>query len=198
LLEKNRSRRSLEIEGRLSMLAEEIDFYEIFRIHPTAMALLTPDLEFVDANDEFLAQAGLELEDLIGKNVFAVLPKLSPDPGGHPKWTALEAAQASGRREGMVLTRYDMEDPSSRGVLRERYWSTSVTPVRGLDGHVEVLEFSAREVTPIITEYQKLKEQEDEQLAAPAPAAAGNKAAQRPSVPRPRRPEERRTRSSRR
>ena len=180
------------------MLAEEIDFYEIFRIHPTAMALLTPDLEVIDANDEFLAQTGHELEELIGQNVFAVIPKMPPDPGGQPKWTVLEQAQASGRREGMSLTRYDMEDPASPGVFRERYWSSSVTPVRGLEGNVEVLEFSAREVTPIIAEFLKLQEREGQRQAASASAAAGDSPAPQVRVPHPRRAAEPRTRSVRR
>jgi PAS domain-containing protein len=139
------------------MLAEDIDFYQVFRIHPTAMALLTADLEFIDANDEFLAAMGRKLEELIGQNVFAVLPKMPPDPGGRPKWTVLEEAQASGRRESMSLERYDIEDPASPGVFRERYWSSAVTPVRGSNGRIEVLELSTREVTPIIDEFRKLQ-----------------------------------------
>ncbi len=142
------------------MLAQEIDFYQIFKFHPTAMALLTPDLEFIDANEEFLAAAGHPLEDVIGKNVFAVLPKRPAHSGGDLKWTALEEAQASGRRQVLSLTRYDVEDPATPGVYRERYWSTAVTPIRGIDGDVEVLEFSAREVTPLICEFKKLQDQE--------------------------------------
>ncbi len=142
------------------MLAQEIDLYRVFRIHPTAMALLTADLEFIDANDEFLATTGRELEELIGQKVFAVLPKMPPDPGGQPKWTALEQAQASGRYESLTLERYDIEDPASPGVFQQRYWSSAVTPVRGLDGHVEILELSTRDVTPIIDEFKKLQAQE--------------------------------------
>jgi PAS domain-containing protein len=138
------------------MLAEEIDFYQVFRLHPTAMALLTADLEFIDANDEFLAATGHDLEELIGQKIFAVLPKMPPDRGGYPKWTALEEAQASGRRESLQLERYDIEHPASPGVFQERYWSSAVTPVRGRDGHVEILELSVREVTPIIDEFKKL------------------------------------------
>ncbi len=142
------------------MLAEEIDFYQIFKVHPTAMALLTPDLTFIDVNEEFIAASGHALEDLIGKNAFTVFPKMPVEPGGDPKWTALEEAAATGRRQGLSLTRYDVEDPASPGVFHERYWSTSITPVRGTDGHVEVLEFSAREVTPLISEFKKLQAQE--------------------------------------
>jgi PAS domain S-box-containing protein len=142
------------------MLAEEIDLYRVFRIHPTAMALLTVDLEFIDANDEFLATTGHKPEELIGQKVFAVLPKMPPDPGGRPKWTVLEQAQASGRHESLTLERFDIEDRASPGVFQERYWSSTVTPIRGPDGHVEILELSAREVTSIIDEFKKLQAQE--------------------------------------
>jgi PAS domain-containing protein len=141
------------------MLAEEIDFQQIFRVHPTAMALVTADLKFVDANDEFLEASGRSLDDLIGHDVFAEFPKLPADPGGDPKWTALEAALTSGRHEVLALTRYDLEDPDSPGVFRERYWSSAVTPVRNSRGEIEVLEFSTREVTPIINKFKELLDQ---------------------------------------
>ncbi len=139
------------------MLSEEIDFHDIFKISATAMALLTPNFEFIDANDEFLAAIGHPLEDLIGHNVFEVMPKMPEDPGGNPKWTALEAALTTRRREVYKLERYDIEDPARPGVFEERYWSSIVTPVLGLGGEVEVLELSAREVTPIIGQFQALQ-----------------------------------------
>ena len=139
------------------MLSEEINFHDIFKVNSTAMALLTPDFEFIDANDEFLAAIGHPLEDLIGHNAFEVVPKMPEDPGGNPKWTALEAALTNRRHEVCLLQRYDIEDPARPGVFEERYWSSIVTPVLGLGGEVEVLELSAREVTPIIGQFQGLQ-----------------------------------------
>jgi PAS domain-containing protein len=139
------------------MLSEEIDFHDLFKVNPTAMALVTPDFEFIDANDEFLAAIGRPLEDLIGNNIFEVVPKMPEDPGGKPKWTALEAALTTRRREVYKLERYDIEDPARPGVFEERYWSSIVTPVLGLGGEVEILELSAREVTPIIAQFQSLQ-----------------------------------------
>ena len=139
------------------MLSEEIDFHHLFRVNPTAMALVTPDFQFIDANNEFLAAIGHPLEDLIGHNVFEVVPKMPEDPGGKPKWTALEAALTTRRREVYKLERYDIEDPARPGVFEERYWSSIVTPVLGLGGEVEILELSAREVTPIIAQFQSLQ-----------------------------------------
>jgi hypothetical protein len=46
------------------------------------------------------------------------------------------------------------------GVFDERYWTSVVVPIRGPDGPVDVLEFSAREVTPIIEQYKELQSEE--------------------------------------
>ena len=63
----------------------------------------------------------------------------------------------SGCHEGCELTRRDIQNPANPGVFEERYWSSSIRPLRGLDGQVEMLEFSAREVTPVIEQYERLK-----------------------------------------
>ena len=64
------------------MLAQEIDFHDIFKIHPTCMVLLDADLVILDANDEFLSAMGRKLEDLIGRNFYDEFPKLPEGPGG--------------------------------------------------------------------------------------------------------------------
>jgi PAS domain-containing protein len=107
---------------RWNTLAQEIDFHDIFKLSPTAMALLTGDLVFIDANDAFLDVVRRPLEDLAGHNFFERFPKMPPDPGGHPMWTALERAMTSGRRECDRLIRYDVEGPARRvrGALLDR------------------------------------------------------------------------------
>jgi PAS domain S-box-containing protein len=135
------------------MLAHELDFREIFKISQTAMALLGADLTFIDANQEFLEHSGRPLEALIGRNFFEVFPKMPQDPGGQPRWVALEEAMTSGHREADHLIRYDVQDVRT-GVFEERYFSTRVQPIRGADGKVEVYEVSVLEVTPIIDAFR--------------------------------------------
>jgi PAS domain-containing protein len=144
------------------MLAEEIDFYQVFKIHPTSMLLLTADLEIVDANEEFLEESGRQLEDLIGHNLFAEFPKMPEPASGYRAWSALEAAMASGRREHNLLFREDIEDPAQPGVFVEHYWSSVAQPIRGRDGHVDMIEFSLRDVTPLIREYRVLQSEEEQ------------------------------------
>ncbi len=138
------------------MLAQDVDFYRIFRINPTVMVLLTADLVVIDANDEALRALGRTLEEVVGRNAFDVVPRMR-DAFGNPEWTALEAAMTSGHCEGCHLKRQDIEDPANPGVFEERYWSSIVVPIHGPDGRVEVLEFSAREITPVIEEYRRLQ-----------------------------------------
>jgi PAS domain S-box-containing protein len=143
------------------MLSHEVDFHQIFKISSTAMALLTADFVLVDANDAFIESCGRPLEEVVGHNIFEQFPKMPADPGGNPKWTALEAALTSGQREIQELTRYDVEDPARPGVFHERYWSAVVTPLRGSGGEIEMLEMSAREVTSIIAQYRELQAEEE-------------------------------------
>jgi PAS domain-containing protein len=140
------------------MLAKEINFYEVFRIQPTGMLLLTADLEIVDANEEILELSGRELDDLIGHNIFDAFPRM---PGASDRgWTAIEAAVTSGRREHNRLFREDIEDPVQPGVFVEHYWSSEAQPIRGSDGHVDMIEYSVRDVTPLIREYRVLQSEE--------------------------------------
>jgi PAS domain S-box-containing protein len=138
------------------MLAQDIDFHEIFMISPTGMALLTADLHFVDVNDQFLAEAGRQLDELIGHNIFEVFPKMPPDLGATER-TVLEEAFDTGRRAYLPLTRYDVEDPAHPGAFVESYWSAVAQPIRGLDGQVEIYELSLRNLTPVIAEFRAMR-----------------------------------------
>jgi len=139
------------------MLGQEIDFYRIYKIRPTAMALLTPDLEIIDVNDEFQANLGRPLDEVIGHNIFEVAPKMPEDAGGQAIWTPVEAAMTSGKLEANRLFRYDVEDPDNPGVFVERYWSAVAEPIRDPDGQIEFIELSARDVTPIISQYRAMR-----------------------------------------
>jgi PAS domain S-box-containing protein len=69
------------------MLAEQVDFHKMYKITPTAMALVPSDLTVIDVNEEFEGYAGRPQEDVVGRNIFEVMPKVPPDPGGDPVWS---------------------------------------------------------------------------------------------------------------
>jgi PAS domain S-box-containing protein len=139
------------------VLAEEIDFHSIFKLHPTAMLLVTTDLRIADANDELLAEVGRSLEELIGRNFYEVFRP--EECRGCLKWTALDEAMTSGRRQCDLLTRYELEDPDHPGFFRERWITTLAQPIRGSDGSIQVLELSMRDLTPVIDQYRALCEE---------------------------------------
>ena len=75
-----------------TMLAEDLDFREIFKITQTAMALLDADLIFIDVNDQFMKGSGRDLEDLVGRRFREVFPRTPEDRGSDPNWGAIEKA----------------------------------------------------------------------------------------------------------
>src|SRR5260370_11381521 len=107
----------------------------MYKVGPTAMALLTPDLEIIDMNDEFQAYVGRPLEEVAGRNIFEITPKMPEDCGGEPMWTPPGAAMTSGRRGAANLMRYDVEDPGHPRAVLERYLGAVAPPRRRPAGH---------------------------------------------------------------
>jgi PAS domain S-box-containing protein len=145
------------------MLAQDIDFHDIFKINPTGMLLLSADLVILDVNDEFLAQVGRSLEELVGRNLYDEFPRLPEGAGGCARWTAVDEAMTSGKRQRDQLIRYDIEDPRQPGAFLEHWITLMAQPIRGSDGHVEVIELSVRDMTPVIDQYKTLCREEEMQ-----------------------------------
>ncbi|MGW0206158.1 PAS domain-containing protein, partial [Streptomyces sp. NPDC003233] len=58
-----------------------VDYAGVFQALPGMVALLTPDLLFADANEEFLRQSGRTREQVVGRYLFDVFPENPNDPG---------------------------------------------------------------------------------------------------------------------
>lgn len=135
------------------MTEPEIDYAAVFQALPGAVALLTPQLLYADANEEFLRMSGRTREQVVGRYLFDVFPDNPNDPTA----TGMRNLQASlcrvaetGERDTMALQRYDVEDPDRPGVWEERYWSPVNAPVFGPDGRVALLLHRVEEVTELI------------------------------------------------
>ncbi|MGW0580694.1 PP2C family protein-serine/threonine phosphatase [Streptomyces sp. NPDC002920] len=130
-----------------------IDYAEVFLALPGMVALLTPELIYADANDEFLRVAGRSREQMIGRHLFEVFPDNPNDPGAsgvRNLEASLRRVLATGERDAMALQRYDVENPDEPGVWEERYWSPVNAPVFGPDGSVVLLVHRVEEVTELI------------------------------------------------
>ncbi|MFJ4847077.1 MULTISPECIES: PP2C family protein-serine/threonine phosphatase [unclassified Streptomyces] len=130
-----------------------IDYEAVFRGLPSAVALLTPQLFFVDANEEYLALSGRPAAEVIGHFLFDVFPD-NPDHRGASGMRNLGASlrrvASTGERDAMALQQYDVEDPEHPGRWEERYWSPVNMPVFGDDGRVALLVHRVEEVTELI------------------------------------------------
>jgi len=130
-----------------------VDYAAAFRALPGMVALLTPDLVFLDVNEEFLRTAGRKREQLIGHHLFDVFPDNPNDPaatGMRNLEASLRRVLATGERDAMALQRYDVEDPERPGHWQERYWSPCNAPVHGPDGEVVLLVHRVEEITELI------------------------------------------------
>ncbi|ULR48981.1 PP2C family protein-serine/threonine phosphatase [Streptomyces deccanensis] len=135
------------------MREPHIDYAEVFRALPGMVALLTPDLVYVDANDDFLRLAGRSREQLLGRYIFDVFPENPNEPaaaGMRETEASMLRTVATGERDTMALLRYDIEDPQRPGLWQEHYWSPVNAPVLGPDGKVALIVHRVEEVTELI------------------------------------------------
>ncbi|MGW0584962.1 PAS domain-containing protein, partial [Streptomyces sp. NPDC002920] len=131
----------------------QIDYAAVFRALPGMVALLTPELVYADANDDFLRLAGRTREQLLGRYIFDVFPENPNDPaaaGRQETEASMLRVVASGERDTMALLRYDIEDTARPGSWREHYWSPVNAPVLGADGKVALIVHRVEEVTELV------------------------------------------------
>jgi serine phosphatase RsbU (regulator of sigma subunit) len=131
----------------------KIDYAAVFDAFPGMAALLTPDLVYADANEEFLRLSGRTREQLIGQYLFDVFPDNPNDPaanGMRNLAASLHRVMATGERDTMALQRYDVQYVDRPGVWDERYWSPVNAPVLGEDGRVVLLLHRVEEVTELV------------------------------------------------
>ncbi|MGX9889413.1 PP2C family protein-serine/threonine phosphatase [Streptomyces sp. NPDC002276] len=135
------------------MMDATIDYAAVFQGLPGMVALLTPDLVYADANEEFLRMSGRTREQVVGRFLFDVFPDNPNDPaatGMRNLETSLRRVIATGERDTMALQRYDVESVACPGQWEERYWSPVNTPLLDPDGKVVLLVHRVEEVTELI------------------------------------------------
>ncbi|MFG2024133.1 PP2C family protein-serine/threonine phosphatase [Streptomyces sp. NPDC048825] len=135
------------------MREPQIDYAAVFQALPGMVALLTPDLVYADANDDFVRLSGRTREQLLGRYIFDVFPDNPNDPaatGMRDVKASMLRAVATGERDTMALQRYDVEDPQRPGHWQERYWSPVNAPVLDSDGQVVLIVHRVEEVTELI------------------------------------------------
>ena len=133
-------------------MERQIDYQAIFKSAPAVTVALSLDFTVLDVSDETAELTGREVQDLIGRNVFDTFPPNPHDPaaqGLRDLQDSLESVVATGERDVMPLTRYDLEEPGRPGVFDERYWDIVNIPVM-TDGRVSQVILRAMDVTQVI------------------------------------------------
>ncbi|WP_405988085.1 PP2C family protein-serine/threonine phosphatase [Streptomyces sp. NBC_00986] len=131
----------------------EIDHAAVFHALPGMVALLTPELVYIDANEDFERLSGRTREELVGRYIFDVFPENPKDPaaaGMRETRESMLRAVTTGERDTMALLRYDIEDPQRPGRWVEHFWSPVNAPVRGPDGKVMLIVHRVEEVTEFV------------------------------------------------
>ncbi|QYX82163.1 PP2C family protein-serine/threonine phosphatase [Streptomyces akebiae] len=135
------------------MAETAIDYAAVFQALPGMVALLTPELVYADANEEFLRVSGRTREQVVGRYLFDVFPDNPDDPsadGMRNLAASLDRVVESGERDAMALQRFDVESAERPGEWEERYWSPVNAPILGTDGKVTLLIHRVEEVTELI------------------------------------------------
>ncbi|MER6968702.1 PAS domain-containing protein, partial [Streptomyces halstedii] len=84
------------------------DYAGVFHALPGMVALLTPELVYVDANDDYLNSSGRSREQLVGRYLFDVFPDRPDDPasdGVRNLEASLRRVVETGQRDTMALQR---------------------------------------------------------------------------------------------
>ncbi|MFG2130680.1 PP2C family protein-serine/threonine phosphatase [Streptomyces sp. NPDC048751] len=135
------------------MTEPQIDYEAVFRALPGMVALLTPDLVYVDVNEDFVRMTGRSREQLLGRYIFDVFPENPNDPaaaGMRETEASMLRVVTTGERDTMALLRYDIEDPERPGHWAEHFWSPVNAPVLDPDGRVVLIAHRVEEVTELI------------------------------------------------
>ncbi|MCX4852760.1 SpoIIE family protein phosphatase [Streptomyces canus] len=135
------------------MRKPQIDYAAVFRALPGMVALLTPELVYIEVNDDFLRLTGRAREQLLGRYIFDAFPENPNDSAASGMRETRESmlrAVATGERDTMAVLRYDIEDPQRPGHWQEHFWSPVNAPVIGTDGKVKLLVHRVEEVTELI------------------------------------------------
>jgi PAS domain S-box-containing protein len=143
-----------------SMAETTINYREVFRAAPGAMALLTPECVILDVNDEYVEASGRSREQLLGRNLFDMFPRNPDDPdvnGPVRVRASIETVVATGERDAIAPVRYDLEDPGRPGEFEERYWAVVNAPMHDQGGKVVMIAHKADEVTHIVNQGRTMR-----------------------------------------
>jgi PAS domain S-box-containing protein len=128
----------------------EVDFAAVFEDLPVACALISPDLVFIEMNRAYEQLARRPRNELIGRDIFQVLPGDASGANARHWRAALEWVLTERQPYIMPWTRYDLSAPEHPEHSDRRFWSTVNAPLLGPDGEVAMVMHRVEDITAFI------------------------------------------------
>lgn len=111
-----------------------IDFAALCGLSPNPYVVVAPDETIVWVNDAYLRATMRAGADLVGRRLFDAFPS-EPGTESHELLRAsLDRVIATRQPDEIAMIRYDISTPE--GVMEQRYWSATHTPLLDEDGNL--------------------------------------------------------------
>lgn len=126
------------------------DFESLIRSAPGPRVVFDRGHTIVTANDAFLAVAGRDRDEVVGRNAFEVFPE-NPEAAEGPRSfrASLGRVFETGRADRLPTLRYDLPGAGGEGFV-ERYWEPVNYPVVDDSGHVTHVIHEVEDVTEAV------------------------------------------------
>jgi signal transduction histidine kinase/ActR/RegA family two-component response regulator len=141
------------------------EYQRLFESVPDLYLVLDARLRVVAVTDAFLAATRTRREDIVGRDVFEVIPDDPETPGATGALNlraSLRRVRRTGAPDTMAVRRHDVRRPPEEGGgLEERYWSPINVPVLDEHGSLAYIVHRVNDVT----EFVRLQVHDTEQAA---------------------------------
>ncbi|MFD5426619.1 SpoIIE family protein phosphatase [Streptomyces sp. NPDC127084] len=140
----------IQASGTSGVVAEKVDYAELFAATPSPYLVLRPDLMIVGVNQAYCRATGRARDDLVGQYLFDAFPDNPADPtadGVRNLSASLERVLAMRQPDTMAVQKYDIPIAGQPGAFEERWWSPVNTPVLGPDREVAWIIHRVEDVT---------------------------------------------------
>ena len=119
----------------------------LLRDMPASIMVLDRDLRFVGASSLYLKTVGLELDQLLGRNLFEMFPEA--EDRRRPLEESMRRALA-GEDNAIERLAYAIPDPADRTRMTEAWWRCRHNPLVGPDGSIDHVVQITENVTELV------------------------------------------------
>jgi PAS domain S-box-containing protein len=130
----------------------EIDLNLLFNLSPNPYVLLDGALQIVGANDAYLKATMRTEDDLLGRKMFDVFPSEPTSTHGKMLRQSFARVVETGEIDYLSVIPYPIAGPG--GILENRFWSATHTPIKDADGKVVLI----LQHTVDVTELHRLRQ----------------------------------------